>query len=45
MKFSFSHMDDWNDLPRKVVEARDVEQFKAELDKAWEDLRFLHTAL
>ena len=35
-KFSFSHreMDDWNSFPRKVVEARDVEQFKAALDKA-----------
>ena len=43
-KFSFSHrvVDDWNSLPSKVVEARDVEQFKAELD---EDIRFLHTAL
>ena len=29
-KFSFSHrvVDDWNSLPSKVVEARDVEQFK-----------------
>ena len=46
-KFSFSHsmVDDWNYLPRKVVEARDVEQFKAGLDEAWEDIRFLHTAL
>ena len=33
-KFSFSHrvVDDWNSLPSKVVEARDLEQFKAELD-------------
>ena len=31
-------MDEWNSLPRKVVEARDVEQFKAELDEAWEDM-------
>ncbi len=46
-KFSFSLLvvDDWNCLPRKVVEARYVEQFKAELDEAWEDIRFLHTAL
>ena len=46
-KFSFSQrvVDDWNSLPNKVVEARDVEQFKAELDEAWEDIRFLHTAL
>ena len=46
-KFSFSHrvVDDWNSLPSKVVEARDVEQFKAELDEAWKDIRFLHTAL
>ena len=48
-KFSFSHRvvddSDWNSLPRKVVEARDVEQFKAELDEAWEDIRFLHTVL
>ena len=31
MKFSFSHrvVDDWNSLPSKVVEARDVEQFKS----------------
>ena len=29
----------------KYVEARDVEQFKAELDEAWKDIRFLHTAL
>ena len=28
-----------------IVEARDVEQFKAELDEAWKDIRFLHTAL
>ena len=44
-KFSFSHMvvDDWNSS--KVVEARDVEQFKAELDEAWKDIWFLHTAL
>ena len=28
-----------------LVEARDVEQFKAELDEAWKDIRFLHTAL
>ena len=29
-KFSFFHrvVDDWNSLPSKVVEARDVEQFK-----------------
>ena len=41
-KFSFSHrvVDDWNSLPSKVVEARDVEQFKAELDEAWKDIRF-----
>ena len=32
-------------LPSKVVEARDVEQFKAELDEAWKDIQFLHTAL
>ena len=40
-------MDDWNSLPRKMVEAKDVEQFIAELDEAWEDIviRFLHTAL
>ena len=46
-KFSFSHrvVVDWNSLPRKVVEARDVEQFKAELGEAWEDFRFSHTAL
>ena len=46
-KFSFSHRvaDDWNCLPRIVVVARDVEQFRAELDEAWEDIRFLHTAL
>ena len=46
-KFSFSHrvVDDWNSLPSKVVEARDVEQFKAELDEVWKDIRFLHTAL
>ena len=46
-KFSFPHrvVDDWNSLPGKVVEARDVEQFKAELDEAWKDIRFLHTAL
>ena len=39
-KFSFSHrvVDDWNSLPSKVVEAR-------ELDEAWKDIRFLHTAL
>ena len=45
--FSFYHrvVDDWNYLPRNVVEARDVEQFKAELDEAWEDIRFLHPAL
>ena len=37
-KVSFSHrrVDDWNSLPRKVVAARDVEQFKAELDEAWD---------
>ena len=47
LKFSLSHwvVDDWNSLPSKVVEARDVEQFKAELDEAWKDIRFLHTAL
>ena len=28
-----------------LVEARDVEQFKAELDEAWKDIQFLHTAL
>ena len=46
-KFSFSHrvVDDWNSLPSIVVEARYVEQFKAELDEAWKDIRFLHTAL
>ena len=38
-------MDDWNSLPRKVVEAKNVEQFKAELDDAWGDIRVLHTAL
>ena len=45
--FSFSHrvVDDWYSLPSKVVEARDVEQFKSELDEAWKDIRFLHTAL
>ena len=34
-KFSFSHrvVDDWNSLPFKVVEARDVEQFKAKLGR------------
>ena len=47
LKFSFSHgvVDDWNSLPSKVVEARYVEQLKAELDEAWEDIRFLHTAI
>ena len=46
-KFSFTHkvLDDWNCKPSKVGEARDVEQFNAELDEAWEDIRFLHTAL
>ena len=46
-KFSFYHrvVDDWNSLPRNVVEARDVAPFKAELDQAWEDIRFLHPAL
>ena len=44
-KFSFFHRDDWNYLPRKVLEARYEEQFKAELDKAWEDIRFLQAAL
>ena len=44
-KFSFSHrvVDDWNSLPSKV--ARVVDQFKAVLDEAWKDIRFLHTAL
>ena len=38
-KFSFSHrvVDDWNPSPSKVVEARYLEQFKAELDEAWKD--------
>ena len=49
-KFSFSHrvVDDRNSLPRKVVEAIDVEHFIAELEEAWKlwkDIRFLHTAL
>ena len=46
-KFSVSHrvVDDWNSLPNKVVEARVVEQFKAELDEAWKDIRFLHSAI
>ena len=41
-KFSFSHrvVNDWKSLPSKVVEARDVEQFKAEQGEAWEDIRF-----
>ena len=45
--FSFSHrvVDDWISLPSKVVEARDVEQFNAELEEACEDIRLLHTAL
>ena len=45
-KFRFSQrvVGDWNSLPSKVIEARDVEQYKAELDKAWKDIRFLHTA-
>ena len=30
-------------MSRKEVEARDVEQFKAELDVVWKDIRFLHT--
>ena len=30
---------------RKVVEARGMEHFNAELDEAWEDILFLHTAL
>ena len=30
-------VDDWNSLPSKVVEARDVEQFRAELDEPWKD--------
>ena len=44
-KFSFSHrvVDDWNSLPKKVVETRDVEQFKVELGA--KDIRVLHTAL
>ena len=37
-------VDDWNSLLSKVVEARDVEQVKAELGEEWEDIRFLHTA-
>ena len=46
-KFSFSYrvVDHRNSLPSRVVEARDVEQFKAELNEAWKDIRFLHTAL
>ena len=36
-------VDDQNSLPRNVDEPRDVEQFKAELDEAWKDIRFLHT--
>ena len=35
----------WNYLPSKIVEARYVEQCKAELDEALEDIRFLYTAL
>ena len=35
-------VDDWNSLPSKVVEARDVEQFKAELDRtSWMKLLVL----
>ena len=46
-KFSLSHrvVDDWNPLPRKVVEARYVEHFITELEEAWKDIRFLHAAL
>ena len=46
-KFCFSHrvVDDWNSLPRRVVEAINVELFKTEMDEAWEDIRCLHTAL
>ena len=42
-KFSFSHrvVEDWNYVPSIVVDARDVEQFKAELYEAWKDIRFL----
>ena len=44
---SLSHreVDEWNSLPSKVSEARDVEQFKAEPEEAWEDIRLLHTTL
>ena len=38
-------VDNWKYLPSKIVEARYVEQFKAELDEALEDIRFVHTAL
>ena len=35
-RFSHRAVDDWNSLPRKVVEVRYVEQFEAELDEAWD---------
>ena len=42
-KFSFSHrvVDNLGLFAKKVVEARYVEQFKAKLDEAWEDIRLL----
>ena len=36
--FSIRTIDDWNRLPREVVDATSVNMFKNKLDKDWTDM-------
>ena len=43
--FSNRVIADWNSLPRKVVEATSVNDFKNKLDEHWKERRFETTAI
>ena len=42
--FSQRVIKDWNDLPKEVVEATSVNDFKNKLDECWKHQRFVTSA-
>ena len=43
--FSQRVIENWNDLPKKVIEATSVNDFKNKLDEHWKQRRFMTSAI